>query len=98
MFLRYSMGFVAMPGGFGTLDELTEAITLMQTHKLVRFPIVLVGKDYWEGMLQWIKTTVLSEKNISPDDLDLFTIADTAAEVVKFINDFYTLYELKPNF
>jgi uncharacterized protein (TIGR00730 family) len=98
MFLRYSMGFVAMPGGFGTLDELTEAITLMQTHKLVRFPVVLVGKDYWEGMLQWIKTTVLSEKNISPEDLDVFTIADTAAETVKFINDFYTLYKLKPNF
>jgi len=98
MFLRYSMGFVAMPGGFGTLDELTEAITLMQTHKLVRFPVVLVGKDYWEGMLQWIKTTVLSEKNISLEDLDVFTIADTAAETVKFINDFYTLYKLKPNF
>ena len=98
MFLRYSMGFVAMPGGFGTLDELTEAITLMQTHKLVRFPIVLVGKDYWEGMLSWIKTTVLSEKNISSEDLDVFTIADTAAETVKLINDFYTLYKLKPNF
>jgi uncharacterized protein (TIGR00730 family) len=98
MFLRYSMGFVAMPGGFGTLDELTEAITLMQTHKLVRFPVVLVGKDYWEGMLQWIKTTVLSEKNISAEDLDVFTIADTAAETVKFINNFYTQYELKPNF
>ena len=98
MFLRYSMGFIAMPGGFGTLDELTEAITLMQTHKLVRFPIVLVGKDYWEGMLSWIKTTVLSEKNISSEDLDVFTIADTAAETVKLINDFYTLYKLKPNF
>jgi uncharacterized protein (TIGR00730 family) len=98
MFLKYSMGFIAMPGGFGTLDELTEAITLIQTHKLARFPIVLVGKEYWGGMLQWIKTTVLSEKNISPEDLDVISVADTAAETVKFINDFYSLYELKPNF
>jgi len=92
------MGFIAMPGGFGTLDELTEAITLIQTHKLVRFPIVLVGKDYWAGMIEWIKTTIVGEKNIYPEDLDVFTIADTAAETVKFINDFYTQYELKPNF
>jgi len=98
MFLKYSMGFIAMPGGFGTLDELTEAITLIQTHKLVRFPIVLVGKDYWAGMIEWIKTTIVGEKNIYPEDLDVFTIADTAAETVKFINDFYTQYELKPNF
>ena len=98
MFLRYSMGFVAMPGGFGTMDELTEAITMIQTQKLARFPIVLVGKDYWAGMIDWIKTTVLDEKNISQEDLGVFTVADTAAEAVKFINDFYTLYELKPNF
>ena len=66
MFLKYSMGFIAMPGGFGTLDELTEAITLMQTHKMVRFPVILVGKDYWDGMINWMKTIVLDEKNISP--------------------------------
>ena len=98
MFLKYSMGFIAMPGGFGTLDELTEAITLIQTHKLVRFPIILVGKEYWEGMIQWFKTMVLDEKNISPEDLDIFTIADTAGETVKIINNFYSQYELKPNF
>ena len=81
-----------------SVELLTEAITLIQTHKLARFPIVLVGKDYWEGMLQWIKTTVLSENNISAEDLNVISVADTAAEAVKFINDFYTLYELKPNF
>jgi uncharacterized protein (TIGR00730 family) len=98
MFLKYSMGFIAMPGGFGTLDELTEAITLIQTHKLVRFPIILVGKDYWAGMIDWLKAVVLTEKNISEEDLEVFTVADTAQEVVKIINDFYSLYELKPNF
>jgi hypothetical protein len=98
MFLKYSMGFIAMPGGFGTLDELTEAITLIQTHKLVRFPIILVGKEYWSGMIDWIKSVVLPEKNISPEDLEIYTVADTAAEVVKIINDFYSQYELKPNF
>jgi uncharacterized protein (TIGR00730 family) len=92
------MGFIAMPGGFGTLDELTEAITLIQTQKLVRFPIVLVGKDYWEGLIQWLKTTVLAEKNIAAEDFEIFTVADTAEEAVKVINDFYTRYELKPNF
>jgi uncharacterized protein (TIGR00730 family) len=98
MFLKYSMGFIAMPGGFGTLDELTEAITLIQTRKLANFPIVLVGKSYWQGLLDWVKTTVLDEKNISPEDLNVFLVADTAAEAVKFINDFYLKYELKPNF
>jgi uncharacterized protein (TIGR00730 family) len=98
MFLKYSMGFIAMPGGFGTLDELTEAITLIQTHKLVRFPIILVGKEYWAGMIDWIKAVVLPEKNISAEDLEIYTVVDTAAEVVKIINDFYSQYELKPNF
>jgi hypothetical protein len=98
MFLKYSMGFIAMPGGFGTLDELTEAITLTQTHKMVRFPIILVGKDYWQGMLQWINSTVLNEKNISTEDLEIFSLADTAEETVRIINDFYTQYKLKPNF
>jgi uncharacterized protein (TIGR00730 family) len=98
MFLKYSMGFIVMPGGFGTLDELTEAMTLIQTHKLARFPVILVGKDYWEGLLQWIKSKVMNENNISPEDLDLISVADTAPEAVKVINDFYSLYELKPNF
>jgi uncharacterized protein (TIGR00730 family) len=98
MFMKYSMGFVAMPGGFGTLDELTEAITLIQTHKQARFPIILVGKKYWEGMVNWMKTMVLEEKNISPTDLDLFFLADTAEETVNYINTFYKQYALKPNF
>src|SRR5512137_1224665 len=84
MFMKYSMGFIAMPGGFGTLDELTEAITLIQTHKQARFPIVLVGRKYWEGMVNWIKSVVLTEKNISQEDLDLFYTADTAEETVNY--------------
>lgn len=98
MFMRYSMGFIALPGGFGTLDELTEAITLIQTHKLVHFPIVLVGLDYWKGLIDWLKTTVLNEKNISPSDLDIFKVVDTPEEAVGCITDFYKKYALRPNF
>lgn len=98
MFMRYSMGFIALPGGFGTLDELTEAITLIQTHKLVRFPIVLVGRGYWQGLIDWIRSTVLAEKNIAPEDLNLFQVVDSAAEAVGVITDFYNTYALKPNF
>ncbi len=98
MFMRYSMGFIALPGGFGTLDELTEAITLIQTHKLVRFPIVLVGRDYWKGLIEWLRSKVLLEKNISREDLDIFTVVDTAEEAVSFITEFYNTYALKPNF
>ncbi len=98
MFMKYSMGFIAMPGGFGTLDELTEAITLIQTKKLEPFPIVLVVRDYWEGFLSWIKNKVLTENNISSEDIDLFKIVDTAEEAVNHINEFYSTYALKPNF
>jgi uncharacterized protein (TIGR00730 family) len=98
MFMRYSMGFIALPGGFGTLDELTEAITLIQTHKLVRFPIVLVGREYWKGLIDWIRATVLEEKYISAEDLEIFGVVDTAEEAVKHITDFYANYALKPNF
>jgi uncharacterized protein (TIGR00730 family) len=98
MFMRYSMGFIALPGGFGTLDELTEAITLIQTHKLVRFPIVLVGREFWKGLIDWIKSTVLEEKNIVADDLEIFKVVDTAEEAVGHIVDFYKTYALKPNF
>ena len=98
MFMKYSMGFIAMPGGFGTLDELTEAITLMQTHKLVGFPIVLVGKDYWEGLINWLKSIVLASNNISTEDIAIFKVVDTAQEVVDHINEFYRSYALKPNF
>jgi uncharacterized protein (TIGR00730 family) len=98
MFMRYSMGFIALPGGFGTLDELTEAITLIQTHKMVRFPIVLVVRDYWAGMIDWLNGKVLAEQNIGPSDLDIFKVVDTAQEAVTCITDFYKVYALKPNF
>lgn len=99
MFIKYSQGFVVLPGGFGTLDELFEAITLIQTHKIGRFPIVLIGKDFWTGLLDWIKAVLRDrEKTISPEDIELFAIVDTADEAVKHIDDFYARYLLKPNF
>ena len=98
MFVKYSQGFVVMPGGFGTLDEFFEAITLIQTYKIGRFPIVLFGKKYWDGLIQWIKDVMLEEKNISPEDLDLFKLVDTVPEAVRVIDEFYSKYMLKPNF
>lgn len=98
MFVKYSQGFIVMPGGFGTLDELFEAITLIQTDKIGKFPIVLVGRSYWEGLVGWIEDTMLTEKNISPGDLDLFNIVDDATEAVKIIDEFYGKYLLSPNF
>lgn len=99
MFMKYSQGFIVMPGGFGTLDELFEAMTLIQTKKIGRFPIVLVGKSYWEGLMSWIKSTMLEiEKNIHVDDLKLINIVDTPTEAVKVIDDFYSKYLLQPNF
>jgi uncharacterized protein (TIGR00730 family) len=99
MFIKYSQGFVVMPGGFGTLDELFEAITLIQTKKIGKFPIILVGKDYWQGLISWIKDTMISkERNASPEDLDLFSVVDTPTEAVKVIDDFYSKYLLQPNF
>jgi hypothetical protein len=98
MFVKYSQGFVVMPGGFGTLDELSEALTLIQTKKIGRFPIVLVGKKFWSGMIEWIKKTLVGEKMISEEDLDLFAVVDTPEEAVKVIDDFYGKYLLSPNF
>jgi uncharacterized protein (TIGR00730 family) len=101
MFTKYSQGFVVMPGGLGTLDELFEAYTLIQTEKIARFPIVLYGSEYWKGLLDWIKDTVLAkEKNVSPQDLDLISIADSPEEAVAIIDDFYDKYKhmLAPNF
>ncbi|MCF8298641.1 MAG: TIGR00730 family Rossman fold protein [Saprospiraceae bacterium] len=98
MFMKYSQGYIVMPGGFGTLDELFEAITLIQTHKMVQFPIVLVVKEYWIGMVEWIKQQLLNEKNINEADLDLFKLVDTADEAVEHIESFYKTYSLKPNF
>lgn len=98
MFTKYSQGFVVMPGGFGTLDELFEALTLIQTNKIARFPIVMAGRDYWDGLYQWIKSTMLKNKNISKEDMDLFYLAENADDAVNHIHDFYMKYMLKPNF
>ncbi len=98
MFVKYSQGFVVMPGGFGTLDELSEALTLIQTKKIGRFPIVLVGKKFWSGMVDWIKKTLVIEKMISEEDLDLFAVVDTPEEAVRVIDEFYGKYLLSPNF
>lgn len=98
MFTKYAQGFVVLPGGFGTLDELFEALTLIQTKKIGKFPIVLVGKQYWAGMVDWIRDSLQTEAMIDPNDMNLFKVADTADEAVAFINEFYTRYLLKPNF
>ena len=98
MFVRYSQGFIVMPGGFGTLDEFFESITLIQTKKIGRFPIVLVGKDYWGGLMDWIKTVLIQHEYISPEDLDLINLVETPDEAVSVINEFYSKYLLSPNF
>ena len=99
MFVKYAQGFIVLPGGVGTLDELFEAVTLIQTEKIGRFPIVLVGKTYWEGLFDWIKATMLAkEKNISPDDLQLINIVNSPKQAVAIIDEFYNKYTLKPNF
>jgi uncharacterized protein (TIGR00730 family) len=98
MFMKYSQGYIVLPGGFGTMDELFEAITLVQTHKLVRFPIVLVSKSYWQGLIDWINNVMLPQKNINAEDMNIFTIVDTPEEAVTVIEDFYKKYALKPNF
>lgn len=99
MFIKYSQGFIVMPGGMGTLDELFEAITLIQTKKIGRFPIVLVGRSYWEGLMDWIKNVMLGEEhNINPEDLNLINIVDNPTDAVKVIDDFYSKYLLQPNF
>jgi uncharacterized protein (TIGR00730 family) len=99
MFVKYAQGFVVLPGGFGTLDELFESLTLIQTHKIDRFPVILVGRSFWSGLIDWIKTVLLEQfNNISPKDMDLFEVVDTADEAVEAINNFYTKHLLKPNF
>jgi len=98
MFVKYAQGFVVLPGGFGTLDELFEALTLIQTQKVDRFPIILVGKDFWMGLIDWLKNSMLEAGNISESALDLFHVCDTSDEVVAIIKDFYAHYEIKPNF
>lgn len=99
MFMKYAQGFIVLPGGFGTFDELFEALTLIQTEKIGKFPIILVGKDYWQGLIEWIKGTMLAqESNISAEDMDLFQVADTAEDAVALIDQFYSKYLLSPNF
>ena len=99
MFVKYSQGFVVMPGGFGTLDELFEAITLIQTNKIEKFPIILVGTEFWDGLMDWIKATLLKQfNNISAKDLDLIHVVDTPDAVISILDSFYKEYELSPNF
>lgn len=99
IFVRYSQAFIVMPGGFGTLDEMFEALTLIQTKKIAKFPIILVGTEFWGGLMEWIRT-VLIEKyfNANPEDLDLIKLVDTSEEVVQIIDSFYKKYSLSPNF
>ena len=104
MFVKYAQGFVVLPGGFGTLDELFEVLTLIQTKKITRVPVILVGTAYWSGLRAWIEETMLGmERNINPDDLRLFQITDEPDEVVRIINEFYAIGpegkgELSPNY
>lgn len=99
MFVKYAQGFIILPGGLGTLDELFEALTLVQTKKIKRKPIVLMGSEYWEGLMDWIKEVMLNkENNISEKDLDLFKIVDSPKEALKYIDEFYQTHDLTPNF
>ncbi len=87
MFVKYSQGFVVLPGGFGTFDELFEALTLVQTRKVTSFPIVLVGRDYWSGLIDWLRDTVLAQGNVNAADLDMVTVTDDPAEAVQVMVD-----------
>jgi len=99
MFMKYAQGFIVLPGGFGTLDELFEALTLVQTQKTAKFPIILVGSEFWSGLIEWIKETMLKkEHNISAEDMYLFKLVDTADEAVNEILEFYSKYSMSLNF
>ena len=99
VFVKYAQGFVVLPGGFGTLDEMFEALTLIQTKKINERPVVLIGSDYWKGLFDWIENVMLhQEHNISSQDLELYKIVDTAEEAFKYIDDFYKSHALSPNF
>jgi uncharacterized protein (TIGR00730 family) len=98
LFVKYSQGFIMMPGGFGTMDEIFEVITLVQTKKINRIPMVLVGTEYWGGLIQWIREHMLQEKYINPADLDLFVLLDSPKDVVQYVLDFYSKNKLEPNF
>lgn len=99
LLIKYSYAFVVMPGGFGTLDELFEAVTLIQTKKIGKFPIILVGTEFWSGLLDWIKNVMIDKmKNANPEDLNLIKIVDTEDEVLEALDNFYKKYNLSPNF
>nr|WP_294939598.1 TIGR00730 family Rossman fold protein [uncultured Flavobacterium sp.] len=99
MFVKYSQGFVVMPGGFGTLDEFFEAVTLIQTKKIGKFPIILVGREFWSGLLDWVKAVMIDkEHNANPEDLNLIKVVDTEDEVLEVLDTFYKKYNLSPNF
>jgi len=98
MFVKYAQGFIVFPGGFGTLDELFESLTLIQTHKISKIPIILFGKDYWGGLVDWINKTMIETGTISEKDTDLFHVTDSKEEAVKIICDFYEQKEPMPNF
>ncbi len=98
MFVKYAHGFVVLPGGFGTLDELTEALTLVQTQKTKPFPIILLGRAFWGGLMDWFKKTLLEEGTISPADLDLFFVTDDPVEAADLISEFYNKHQRRMNF
>jgi len=99
MFVKYAQGFVVMPGGFGTLDELFEAITLIQTNKIEKFPIIMVGSEFWEGVMDWIKATLVEKfGNVSATDLELIHLVDTEDEVIEILDSFYDEYGSRINF
>lgn len=98
MFAKYSQGFIMMPGGWGTMDEFFEIITLVQTQRFEKIPVICVGNEYWKGLFDWMKHTMLKEKNISPGDIDLIKIFDTPDEIVDYLTEFYTHNKLRPNF
>ncbi len=98
IFMRYAQGYVVMPGGFGTLDEMSEAITLIQTNKMVDFPVILVGKEYWKGLMDWFRDTMLKEGMIKEEDFSIFHLVDDVDEVIEVVKDFYDKYSVRPNF
>lgn len=98
MFVKYSQGFIVMPGGFGTMDEFFEALTLIQTMKIGRFPIILVKSDYWKGLLDWLRNSMMKEGMIQEEDFKLFRVVDTAKEAVGHIKAFYDKYAIRQNF